>query len=127
MRSLLLLLVLSACARDVVDDTHAPCTTCTPDALTQPICSLCTADSDCASGICRMYGDGYRKCSTTCAVGQAAPQCATMTEAGACNGMGFCGCPFYEPPRDAGVDGGFYDASMGVNHDDHGVVSATEP
>lgn len=97
MRLLLLLFVLGACGGGPLEPL--------------PICSLCATDEDCASGTCRMYGDGYRKCSTSCAAGEAAPQCATMTEPGFCNGMGFCTCPFMAPPADARVgDGGYFDA-----------------
>jgi len=66
------------------------------------LCALCTSDAACDSGICRMYGDGYRKCSLTCTPLDTAPQCTAPAE-GACNGMGYCMCPFYSPPADAGV------------------------
>ncbi len=79
------------------------------DAFERAICDLCTTDADCASGICKMYGDGYRKCSTTCTPYEAAPQCIGSSP-GYCNGMGYCGCTFMPMPADAGVDDGPRDA-----------------
>ena len=74
-----------------------------------PLCSVCTSDGDCESGICKMYGDGYRKCSTTCDPYESAPQCISPA-VGYCNGMGYCGCQFMHPV-DAGVpDDGYRDA-----------------
>ena len=66
------------------------------------LCELCSSDSQCESGICKEYGDGYRKCSVTCAPFEPAAQCAAPA-LGGCNGMGYCMCPFYEPPGDAGA------------------------
>lgn len=43
-------------------------TRCTPPiidgnepSLPRGLCEVCTAASDCASGVCKMYGDGFRK------------------------------------------------------------------
>ena len=81
------------------------------DAHVSPLelCALCTSDADCVSGLCRMYGDGYRKCSHTCTVGQEAIDCPAPAE-GFCNNMGYCGCPVYQPPTDASVDDSYKDA-----------------
>jgi hypothetical protein len=74
-----------------------------PDAPMLAVCALCTSDAECATGVCKIYGDGYGKCSPTCTAGQAASQC-TGSSMGFCNFMGYCMCPRYEPPMDAGID-----------------------
>jgi hypothetical protein len=103
-RALLLLLIVAACGGDPTTQAPQRCTTCTtPDGGVLSLCELCTADSDCESGVCRMYGDGHRKCSTSCTAGESAPQC-TSPAYGSCNLMGYCACPQYQPPSDAGTD-----------------------
>ncbi|HEY5921205.1 MAG TPA: hypothetical protein VIV11_06020 [Kofleriaceae bacterium] len=74
------------------------------------LCTLCTSDTDCTTGVCRMYGDGYRKCSHTCSAGSAAPECPPPQSTGACNLMGYCMCAPYQPPMDACA--GYCDAPM---------------
>jgi hypothetical protein len=71
------------------------------DAPMLSICAICSVDADCATGICKLYGDGWGKCSPSCAFGEAAPHC-TGSSTGICNGMGYCMCPQYAPP-DAGI------------------------
>jgi hypothetical protein len=75
------------------------------------LCALCDADSDCETGICREYGDGYRKCSNTCTAGEAASQCSAPSSEW-CNNMGYCVCPQYQPPVDADTSGTYKDARM---------------
>jgi len=119
-RLAILLLALTACGTEGRRDV--PCggqrTSCTTPIIdgNQPspprdLCELCTDASDCASGVCRMYGDGYRKCSQTCTVDDAT-QC-TAPSSMFCNNMGYCGCP--QVPVDAGVplDGERRDAAEG--------------
>ena len=102
-----LALVVAACSSSGTGSPPARCNTSTACATDGPVplalCEICTADTDCASGICRMYGDGYRKCTTTCTAGESAPQC-TGPALGGCNLMGQCMCPRIDPPTDAGPD-----------------------
>ncbi|HEX5060475.1 MAG TPA: hypothetical protein VFV99_14005 [Kofleriaceae bacterium] len=76
------------------------------DAASPPLCALCTSDTDCETGICWTYGNGQSKCTHTCTAGEEAADCPT----GRCNGMGYCMCPGYEPPTDAGIDDAQKDA-----------------
>jgi hypothetical protein len=91
-----MLVVATACGAEGTSSTQhmAP----------QPVCALCDTDADCETGICRQYGDGYLKCSTTCTAGEAAPQCS-VPQSGFCNLMGYCTCPPYQPPADADTSG----------------------
>jgi hypothetical protein len=76
-----------------------------------PLCALCDTDADCETGICRQYGDGYRKCSNTCVPTQSTPpQCSE-----GCNNMGYCMCPHYEPPPDADTSGVSKDAPTAID------------
>lgn len=77
----------------------------------QPLCSVCTSDADCESGLCRMYGDGYLKCSHACTAGDVSLDCTSPAE-GFCNLMGYCGCPVIAPPTDASIDDSYRDAPM---------------
>lgn len=74
-----------------------------------PLCALCSTGEQCASGVCRRYGDGYSKCSQACGSSQSA--CPAPSE-GFCNLMGYCGCAPYSPPADAIPDGVYIDAAV---------------
>lgn len=58
-----------------------------------PLASLCTANTQCASGTCAPYKMGaYSLCTYACTKGSPAPMCTSpgnMT----CNGMGYCMFP----------------------------------
>jgi len=101
----LVLLVAAACTGGSDHESRLPqcvgCTGARDAAASGSLCSLCTADSDCESGTCKPYGDGYRKCSLTCTAWEPAAQC-TVPSPGSCNGMGHCMCPPMEAPQDAG-------------------------
>ena len=105
MRAAWVLVLAAACKGGGVESPPALCSTgCTPDASPLlALCAVCMADGDCASGVCRMYGDGYRKCSTSCQAGEPAMQC-TAPAPGGCNNMGFCMCPQIQMPMDAGPE-----------------------
>lgn len=82
----------------------ADSTSSSPRAVPLPVCALCDSDMECETGICREYGDGYRKCSTTCTAGDIGPVCSGPPSGG-CNLMGYCTCPPYAPPPDADPSG----------------------
>lgn len=115
MRALLAIALLVGCGgdllpRDATIDTKQPLALCSP----------CTDDLECATGICRQYGDGYRKCTAMCEPSQPALVCPQPASTGGCNEMGYCMCPFLPPPTDAGVDdadAGYKDAMIFVPED----------
>jgi len=98
----LVIVIAAACSADSTAAGHA-------HALS--LCALCDDDAQCETGICREYGDGYRKCSTTCTPGELAPQCSAPSS-GSCNGMGYCMCAPYQAPVDADTSGVPKDAPM---------------
>lgn len=108
---LVMLVVVVACGGEGEALQQATAHDAVIDTPQLDICAVCTSNADCASGVCKLYGDGYRKCSTTCTAGEPASQC-TAPGHGFCNLMGYCACPRYEPPTDAGVDDAQKDAAV---------------
>ena len=102
-RWLVFVVLAAACGQDGESDGPQGSTFAdAPARIVRGVCALCSTDTDCASGICRQYGDGNRKCTLACTVGQPVDACAAPST-GFCNGMGYCTCPYIDPPHDAGT------------------------
>jgi hypothetical protein len=55
-----------------------------------PLCALCSASTDCASGLCVGYMMGaIMRCSNHCHTATASTDCPGIN---ACNGMNYCKC-----------------------------------
>lgn len=108
MRWLVMLVLAAACGADG--------TTSGAHAARLGVCALCGSDGDCETGICREYGDGYRKCANTCSPAEPASDCPAPSSGG-CNNMGYCMCPQYQPPADADTSGTYKDAAMAPTTD----------
>jgi hypothetical protein len=45
-----------------------------------PLCSICTGNTECASGSCVMYNNGTKKCSHSCTPATAATDCPGVNQ-----------------------------------------------
>jgi hypothetical protein len=72
-----------------------------PSSTLLPLCAVCTHDTDCESGGCRLHGDDFhRKCSHICTSANADDTCSSPALGCATNG--FCACkPIDAPPPTA--------------------------